>query len=138
MTKTRMLVGYGTGTDLNLVAFEYHTSIKEERNSLITQKDEKLDLIGRLQGMTFLMRDPDDSERVQRFFSSKPMNKLSYVTLIVLQDGRVFENPTREHPEPSETSSARQYIQQIFAGGDFDAVFGSLYNQYKMNGTPNL
>jgi len=131
---TRMLVGYGTSPDLILTSIEYYTSIRREGRLLVTPSSGNLSLIGRIQGFTFLPENTNHYEHNSRYFSVRALNELKYLTLIILEDGRVFERLEREHLEPSEMTSARNYLNQLFGGRNFPDRFSNLYNQYKRNG----
>ena len=131
---TRMLVGYGTSPDLILTSIEYYTSIRGEGRLLVTPNSGNLSLIGRIQGFTFLPENTNHYEHNSRYLSVKTLNKLKHLTLMILEDGRVFEKLEREHLEPSEITSARNYLNQLFGGRNFLDRFSNLYNQYKRNG----
>jgi len=129
---TKVLVGYGISSDLNLISFDYPSRILEIRTSLRLPNSDKLDLIGTIQELTFLPIESHKTNGDERYFESKHIKNLNHIAILILEDGRVFENLGREHPEPSEVTSAKNYIQNVFGGRSFSSRFNNLYNLHKI------
>ena len=65
---TKVLVGYGISSDLNLISFDYPSRILEIRTSLRLPNSDKLDLIGTIQELTFLPIESHKTNGDERYF----------------------------------------------------------------------
>ena len=123
-----MLVEHWEGELVGMKSLE-HQTIANYRNVLENDRN-SLFLIGNLKGDTFTYINPETYEESKRRINNHVINLNPRV--IILEDGRVFENISKEDPS-SPVADIQQFLNKYFLGGEFKNKFETLYRQCRYN-----
>jgi len=123
-----MLVEHWEGELVGMKSLE-HQTIANYRNVLENDRN-SLFLIGNFNKDTFTYINPKTYEKSRRRINNYVRNLDPRV--IILEDGRVFEDTSKENPS-SPVADIQQFINKYFLGGEFNNRFNNLFDKHKYN-----